>query len=182
MTVSNPLEILLGEMLHAADAGLGLVALSAAVSIPAICASLEMENGRSQREEYLAWCRSNLLSREGFRLISAEELYSIRCGLLHQGQVALSSFHKGEITTPYKHKSVVFLMEMDWVAVGENSAGEQYVTSLKTFCDAMAGAARNWIGNSKSNEVVCRNLDQMMSYRPLKSRYIQIEPTPTAIY
>lgn len=181
MTEDNPLETLLNEMNEAANAGLGIVALSVAVSIPAICASLAMKDGRSGGDHYKAWCADNLNEDNGFRFLTPEELYSMRNGFLHQARAEIASFHNGQYTFPYPHKGAVFTCDKGG-RMGENSSYDRYINSVTQFCQDMANAARNWLRENRDHPHVAVNLEKMMTYRPLQDPGIQIIPAPRAIY
>jgi hypothetical protein len=178
----NPLETLIAEMNSAAQAQLHIVALSVAVSIPAICASLSMKDGRSQGPEYKAWCEENLSEANGFRFLTPDEMYSIRCGLLHQARGEISSFYKGVTSFPYPHTGAIFTVENGWLKMGENSVVGQYVNSVGNFCECMGNAALDWINAQRENPIVQANLEKMMTYRPFKAQGISIDPAPQAIY
>ena len=82
---SAPLYPLLNQINAAAANGLHLIAIGMASALPTICASLAAENGRAGGTEYKAWCAANLTGAE-FSYVTPEDLYSIRCGVLHQGR------------------------------------------------------------------------------------------------
>src|SRR5690606_11886249 len=138
----NPLESILQEMCRAANAELGLVSLATAVAVPAICASLAMENGRSQGPEYKDWCRLNLRPGKGFDKITDEELYLMRCGLLHQGRVEIENHKKGRlIPRPAGLKGTIFMVAPQGWTVSDNTASDRYVYAVHDFCGNMAAAA-----------------------------------------
>lgn len=81
----SPLYPLLNQINTAAANGLHLVAIGMAVSLPAICASLAQEDGRSGGVEFKEWCAANLMG-PNFSFVTPDDIYSMRCGVLHQGR------------------------------------------------------------------------------------------------
>jgi hypothetical protein len=168
-------------MIRAVDADLSLVALAMAAAVPAICASLLMEDGRSRGDDYTEWCRQNLYPGKGFDKITPEELYLMRNGLLHQGRVEISHHKKGKLTPGDRFKGVVFDVD------GKNTftdcfGDDRYIYTVRNFCENMAAATRDWIAKEQANSTVATNLERMMRYRPFQAPGWNIEPAPRAIY
>lgn len=80
----SPLYPLLSEINKAATSGMPFLAVAMTVALPDICVSLVSEDGRSDRERYVHWCDANLGPR--FSLLTGRDLYSMRCGVLHNGR------------------------------------------------------------------------------------------------
>lgn len=176
----EPLEAILREMNRAVEADLNLVGLAIAAAIPAICASLAMDDGRSNGQDYQTWCSLNLYPDKGFDYISPEELYLMRCGLLHQGRVEIAHHKKGKLTPHEGLKGVVFAVDGPRMT---NCVGDdRYIYSVKEFCENMAAATRGWLAKERANPIVTRNLDSMMRYRPFSAPGFHFEPAPRAIY
>src|SRR3954462_740304 len=93
--VPQELSSILAEIEKALDAGLHYAALVIALSIPDICSSLAAapttdpdalrHNRKRQRKRYKEWFDEHL-ARQLFDL-SADDCYSMRCGVVHQGRV-----------------------------------------------------------------------------------------------
>src|SRR4029077_3839387 len=80
----SPMETILQEIEKAIDAKLYYLAIVLAVTLPDICAALESADGRTRPERYKAWYRANLASK--FSFLTEDDCYSLRCGVVHQGQ------------------------------------------------------------------------------------------------
>lgn len=185
MEQASPLETVMDEMIRSADAGLNLVALAVAVAVPALCASLSMESGRSQGPEYLAWCRANLYPNKGFDFVTPEELYAIRNGLLHQGRVDMVNFNrKAGTTSPAGNlKRAVFITSDDnRSSIGNTVIFGEYVYTVRRFCERMQNAALDWLSTQQANPIVQRNLEAMIRYRPFESQGIKIPGSNRMIY
>jgi hypothetical protein len=95
--VSTPpaLHAFLADIERALEAGLYQLAIAGALSIPDVCANLENEptddrdklrfNRNRQRKRYKEWFRVNASAK--FAHLTAEDCYSMRCGVLHQGNL-----------------------------------------------------------------------------------------------
>ena len=79
----TPLTHLLDEIEYAANYSFPMLAIGMAVALPDICVSLTSQ--RPTHETYISWCRENL-PQEFFGYIAPEDLYSMRCGVLHNGK------------------------------------------------------------------------------------------------
>ena len=174
-----PLETMLNEMMRAVDASMGLVALATAVAVPAICASLSMECGRSGGPDYKAWCGMNLRPKKGFDLITDEELYSLRNGLLHQGRSEMLTKKKdGSLVDDHPHNQVKFVETPAGWTIQDNSVNREYVHSIRDFCGNMANAAIAWRNAQSENLTVQKHLKSMLTYRPFESAGISIVTDP----
>lgn len=78
------MDDILNEIDRALAAGLYYLAIAMALTIPDICAALEAENGETNQQKYKAWYESNLAYK--YTNITAQDCYSLRCGVLHQGR------------------------------------------------------------------------------------------------
>lgn len=146
---------LLNQINAAAENGLHLLAIGMAVALPAICASLSMENGRAQGEEYKDWCRANLAG-PNFSYVTAEDLYSMRCGVLHSGRF-------GDL----KHSVERVLFVPPGMSSFTNcKAGEAYLYGVKEFCRNVCDAAFRWHEAHKDDPIVSANMARMMQYYP----------------
>ena len=154
--MGSPLYPLLNQINDAAENGLHLIAIGMAVALPAICASLAMENGRAQRDEYKAWCAENLSSQK-FTGITPDELYSWRCGVLHQGRFD-DIRHEG--------LSRVIFVPPGGAKFTDCNVRGAYLYGVVEFCRNMSEAAFQWFEANKDNPIVKANATRMMQYYP----------------
>lgn len=153
--VPSPLDHLLLQIDAASQNGLHLVAISMAVALPDICVSLASEDGRSDRRRYKDWCAENLTG-DAFSYISGDDLYSIRCGVLHNGRF-------GDL----KHnvERVVFALP-GGISITNCVINDAYVYTVSEFCRNLCRAAARWYEAHKDEQNVKANLPRMMSYHP----------------
>jgi hypothetical protein len=72
---------LVSQVRAAANADLYYLALFGVLVLPDICGALDSDNGRASGPKYKDWVRKNVPQQAG----QAEEIYGLRCSLLHQG-------------------------------------------------------------------------------------------------
>jgi hypothetical protein len=81
----------------AIDAGNLYAGLSLALTLPDICASLENPGPGKSRARYIAWSQTWAVPKftgpNGLTFISAEDLYQLRCSLVHSGSADLDPNH-----------------------------------------------------------------------------------------
>lgn len=145
------------QICAAANGGLHLIAIGMAVSLPAICASLAAESGYSGGKEYKDWCSTNLQG-DSFTAVTPADLYSMRCGVLHQGRFGdLKHGVERVIFVPPDGLGNVFVNGM---------VNDAYFYSVVEFCQNMCDAVRVWYWQHKAEPVVIANLSRMMQYHP----------------
>lgn len=165
----NPLETIVDEMFGCTRAGLHFGAISLAVAIPSICASLSIENGRSNGEDYKAWCRDNLYPNKGFELTSPEELVSLRNGFSHQSRTELLNKKLGKMEPASETNRVAFIISSGRSVFADNifqfDDDRFYAYGIEEFCGHMGSAALEWYEKNKDDPVVSANLEKMTNYR-----------------
>jgi hypothetical protein len=151
----SPLYPLLNQINEAATNGLHLIAIGMASALPTICASLAAEDGRAGGKEYKDWCKANLTS-SFFNFVTAEDLYSIRCGVLHQGRFGDLQHNVARVIfTPPGGSSFTNCRSDD-----------AYIYGVVEFCKNMCDAAYKWHEANRSNPVIEANSKRMMQYYP----------------
>lgn len=152
---SAPLYQLLNQIVAAAEGGLHLLAISMAVALPDICVSLASQDGRSNGERYKQWCTDNLADGK-FNFVTGEDLWSMRCGVLHNGRF-------GDL----KHNvaRVVFTLP-GGMTFTNCRANDAYLYSVVEFCRNFCGAAFRWYEINKDEPTVIANAARMMQYYP----------------
>lgn len=150
----SPLYPLLNEINSAASGGLPFLAVSMTVALPDICVSLSSENGRSNGVLYKEWCEANL-PQEKFGFITAEDLWSMRCGVLHNGRF-------GDL----KHSvaRIIFALPQNGSFVN-CKINDAYFYSVVEFCGNFTRAVYDWFESQRDNEIVQANADRLMQYR-----------------
>lgn len=155
-TLPHPLYQLLNQIVLASENGLHLVSIGMAVALPHLCASLSMEDGRAQGREYKDWCRTNLNGPE-FAFVTAEDLYSFRCGVLHQGRF-------GDMQ--HEVSRIIFVPPESGIGIINSKIGDAYFYGVVDFCRNVCAAAAKWYEANRENPIVVANSERMMGYHP----------------
>jgi len=146
----------INQMKQASDAGLYLVALITALTLPDMLAALSSVNGRATGERYRTWVQKHLRRSAD----DAAQLYGFRCSLLHQGSPyphggfdRIAFFEPGTLTQfHYTH-----------IEIGGNTI---VWVSVPMFVDDMQHAAEDWLSEHGGSETVRRNLKRFARRRP----------------
>lgn len=147
-----PLHHLLMEINVAADNEAYLLALSMCVALPDICASLISDDGRTDSKRYKAWCEEHLGAK--FNAISAADLYSMRCGVLHNGRF-------GDMKNDYGR--VLFAVTGGNVFVN-CALNDAYWYDAREFCRNFTDAVYDWIDKYRDHANVVNNASRLMQY------------------
>jgi hypothetical protein len=125
-----------------------------AVALPDMCVSLSETNGRTSAEKYKEWCRDNLGPE--FSFLTPEDLYSIRCGVLHNGRF-------GDL----KHNvaRVIFALPNGAVVLQDNIINDAYIYSAVEFCRNLTRAVFEWCEAHQADAIVQANLPRLVQYR-----------------
>jgi hypothetical protein len=153
--IPPPFYQLLNEINLASSRGLPLIAIAGAVALPDICVSLVSDDGRSTPDGYRAWCEENL-SGDPFSFITADDLYSMRCGILHNGRLA-----------GLKHNvsRLIFTFPESGLAVINGKLNGAYYYSVTNFCYNITASAADWFERNKESQNLQKNLDNLMQFR-----------------
>jgi hypothetical protein len=153
----SPLYPLLNQINSAAANGLHLLAVGMAVALPDICVSLANADGRSDGQRYKDWCGANLAGA-GFSYVTGDDLWSMRCGVLHNGRY-------GDL----KHNVARVIFAIPTPANNtftDCKFGDAYFYSVVEFCKNLCDAAFAWFEANKGNPTVITNSARLMQYYP----------------
>lgn len=151
----SPLYPLLNQIMAAARGGLHLVALAMATALPDICAALASEDGRSNGPRYREWCDQNLQDGN-FSFVTGEDLWSMRCGVLHQGRF-------GDLR--HNVAKVIFTLP-GGVSLTNCQVNDAYLYGVVEFCQNLCAAAHRWHEAHRDDPNVQVNSRRMMRYYP----------------
>lgn len=156
MQVANtPLEEMLREIERALVGGFPRLAITMAVALPDVCQSLWSADGRSDRQLYKNWCRDFLLGPK-FTYVSADDLYSLRCGVVHNGRF-------GDLE--HSVSRIVFVLSEN-VTMVNCIANDVYIYSASEFCRNIVTAVRRWYEQHRHSPTVQSNMTRMMRLHP----------------
>ena len=148
----HPLAMLHDEIMGSVDAGFYSLPIFMAAAIPDICSALEAEDGRAKHSRYKSWFERWVASR--MSLISADDCYNLRCGLVHQGRL-------GQM--PGSVNQVVFLLPNAIISnFSNNRFDNTYMYAVVDFCKDMVGASCDWWIENSNNSVVLHNSESVL--------------------
>jgi hypothetical protein len=155
------MEDLLVDIDRAIAAGLHFIALTAALTVPDICAAASQPSGRTDGPLYKAWVEQNMTDDERQGL-SPADCYRFRCSLLHQG----NAYHDESTDR------IVFVEPGGPLKVsggrathGEDGPSAQLI-DMQDFCEAIVHAARRWAADSAADPVVQKNVERLIRRHP----------------
>jgi hypothetical protein len=154
MAQRTPLDPMLWEIERAVGAGFYYLAVSACLSLPAVCAALEQADGRSERDDYKAWFDENLSAKLTF--LTADDCYSFRCGVLHQGRF-------GDLQ--HSVQRVLFVPPGPGTFVN-CKFNDAYVCSVVEFCRIMTESVRDWYHANAADPNVRANVERLVRLHP----------------
>ncbi|MHA6645620.1 hypothetical protein [Mesorhizobium sp. A623] len=155
MAEGSPLCPLLNEINIAAANGLPFLAVGMTVTLPDICVSLSSTDGRTKGERYKAWCNANL-PQDKLSLVSADDLWSMRCGVLHNGRF-------GDL----KHSvaRVIFALPNSGAAFVNCQINDACFYSVVDFCKLFTDSVHRWFEANKGDATIAANVPRLMQYR-----------------
>ncbi|WP_417591047.1 hypothetical protein [Parasphingorhabdus sp.] len=91
--------------------------------------------------------------------VTGNDMYSLRCGIAHNGQFGHPKMGKFE--------RVLFTMrDRSGIVVHRNMISGAYQLDVETFCADMIAAGRAWITKMTKDRNVQRNLNRLVAFRP----------------
>lgn len=147
------METIIKEIESALAAGVYYLALICTLSLPDVCAALESPAGTTSGRQYKAWYSAWLTSHPE---ITGDDLYSLRCGVLHQGQLGHPDCQYARIlfTIPNAAGNVFH----------RNIIDDALNLDVVTFCRNMIDAVSRWYAANQNDPNVQRNLPRLVQY------------------
>lgn len=157
MALLLSVEEIIRQIRAASTAGLYYLALFGALTLPDICGALASSDGRASKSKYTAWLRDNVPEQAG----DANEIYGLRCSLLHQGRTLP---HGGTfpIASVVPLPGVGQLHNLSTEVNGERVGW----LSIPMFVDEVTRGAEEWFRNFGTTQTVARNMEKFVRIRP----------------
>jgi hypothetical protein len=152
---TSPLHKLLGEVNIAAASGTPLLAVMMCLALPDICSSLASQDGRSNADRYKAWCKDNLGGE--FNFVTGDDLYSMRCGVLHNGRFGDLKHNVGRV--------IFALPNQQNNRIINSQSNDAYIYSVVDFCRNFTDAVAKWYEKNRESDIIKSNLPRLMQYR-----------------
>lgn len=135
---------------RALDAELWTVALAASLALPDICGALASDDGEARGSRYREWFEENLSDR--YRWLLPEDVYKLRCSMLHQGRSRAKQYTRIVFTIPGP------------VTAHNNLMHDVLNLDIRAFSLDLAAAARAWYVAHFNDTNVARNRQSMMKW------------------
>ena len=154
--MNEALSSLLSEIKAGVEAGFYLMPVILAATLPDVCAALEANDGRTSQQRYKEWYdawASDILTN-----FTAEDCYSFRCGVVHQGRLGdmQSSYNRAIFPLPTAQQNTFMNCVIN----------DAYFCGVEQFCESMITAASRWYEAKGSEQNVVDNLTRMMRIYP----------------
>jgi len=135
------MEAITKEVENAIAAGLYYLAIVTALSLPDVCSALESHDGETNRAMYNVWYDNWMAAR--YPEITSLDLYSLRCGVLHQGRLGHSRMQYGRVLF------TLHALNLDAVR----------------FCRDMIECVSTWYAAKQNDPNVQANLSRLVQFR-----------------
>lgn len=161
------MEVITREIERGLNAGLYYLALICALSLPDICAALESPDGETTGQRYKEWYTAWLAPQ--YPELTAKDVYSLRCGVLHQGRIGTPKCQYERIlfSLPNAHHNTAHRNMMSKRETLPNGNAVDHVVlnlDLKTFCQDMITAVSRWYAAKQTDPNVQNNLPRLVQY------------------
>lgn len=148
------MERLIGEIRAAVQGGAWILALQGSLACIDICAALGSEDGRTSRTHFKQWFRQHLAHR--YPSLSEDDVYQLRCGLLHQGRASGAQYAALIFTLPDGNGNVFH----------NNILNDALNLDLRIFCSDVLNVAEGWWQSARDTEPVATNAEALLQLRP----------------
>lgn len=159
---SSTMRELIRQINQALKANLFYLSLYATLTIPDILAAIESKNGRASGKKYKKWFDKYVAHKyesphtSGTPVLTGEDVYKLRCSLLHQG--------KSEPNT--KYSKIIFVEPNERFHVHINQVDDVFQLDLETFCRDVFDGANEWLEEYEDTDIYEENYSKFMRRYP----------------
>ena len=155
------MDVILKQIDRALDRGFHYLAVVSALTLPDICAALESPDGRTTRERYKAWYNSWVKNK--YPMISDDDFYRLRCGVVHQGILGPQGMQYSRIVfTLPGHARMHACISRDNAGVIESALQLDAIS----FCRDLMESVNEWYAAKQNDANVQKNLPRLLQFRP----------------
>jgi|GEM_PF-4209288 hypothetical protein len=145
------MDRLIQEIRAALEANMFTLGLQGTLALIDIAAAVNSPNGQTDNKKFKAWFENNLPQYAG--LLDADDVYQMRCGMVHQGQMRGSNYEAIVLTLP---GGGVF---------HRNLMDNAIQLDLITFCTEVLDAVQAWWDAGKGTEPIKTNSENVVRIR-----------------
>jgi hypothetical protein len=161
-----PLEWLLGEIERALQAQLYYLALMLTLALPDICAALGSQDGRSSSKLYKNWYDANMATK--FTRLTGDDCYSLRCGVVHQGQFGVAGAQYARVVFALPTVSPKTTIRNGIINCRD---GQVYIYSVEDFCHNVIEIVRTWFATNKDDPTIKANIPRLVRVTRLRDGF-----------
>lgn len=159
MTLQEKLDPFLKDMQSCIEKGQYYAALTVALTLPDICASLDKNSfGNPPGERYEKWMNQYFIHQNDYdQLLNAKDFYKLRCAYIHAGTDNI----------PTHNKSIAARVRFTYGSNAFHKISIQYSTEnifvlyLPFFCQEMCESVKVFINDSNDNQNITKNYEKI---------------------
>ncbi len=150
------MDTIIKEIRRALDAGLYYIAVVGALSLPDVCAAMESSDGTSSGAQYRSWYNNWLAPK--YPRITADDIWSLRCGVLHQGRFGHPRMQYDRVlfTIPDGRGTVLH----------NNIMSDALNLDARWFCSDVLESVSRWSEAKRSDPIVQGNMGRLLKLHP----------------
>lgn len=130
-----------------------MIALQSSLALVDICGGLSSRDGVARAATFRTWFSNHLGST--FNELSPDDLYQLRCGMLHQGRTKARQYDAIVFTLP-DGRGNIFRVRVD----------RTLSFDLVSFCTTIIDAVESWWRDAQLTEPVKSHSDHVVRIRP----------------
>lgn len=157
------MDVIIHEIRQAIDAGFVYVSVAMCLSLPDICVALESDTGETDSAGYIDWCEQ-WLDEDYDTVLTGKDLWSLRCGVLHQGQFGPKN-RVGQ--KKMSCDRILFMVQPGFhLCRSIQDDIDVFQVDARQFCDDMLDSVRRWYHAKQQDQHVMQNLPRLVQFRP----------------
>jgi len=151
------MDFLSEQIERALAAQLYYLAVVCALTLPDVCSALESPDGNTNGNLYKSWC--DTWFTRSYQTLTSDDLYSMRCGVDHQGQLGHRHLQYSRIlfTMPIPGRHII---------LHNNVINDALNLDAVIFCRDMVNAMSRWYVQKKDDARVRANLPRLIQLHP----------------
>ena len=139
-----------------------IAALYLAVTLPDICARIESDDNKTSKIKYTTWFDTYLSEhykrkigreKEEHAFLTGDDLYALRCAVLHEGRLNISSQRAQKV-----HEKFFFTIGHPHL----RQINSVLQLDLKFFCEEICTGVSKWLKVNKDNKKIKEKLKELM--------------------
>ncbi|WP_431806146.1 hypothetical protein [Microbacterium paraoxydans] len=148
------MDRLISEVRASLEAGMFLLALQGSLALVDICGGLSAADGVASGANFRRWFKSN--PGKAYPRISPDDVWHLRCGILHQGRAKSKNYDALFFTLPDGRGNTV----------REAYLNNAVSLDLVMFCTVVLDAVDSWWRRSQLDSPVRENAQHVVQVRP----------------